>query len=82
MTQRFYNVRAVWDEAAKVYVTESDIIGLHVEAATLEEFERIVNEEAAELIVANHLTANDIATRALRDLIPTIFLRPASGELH
>jgi EAL domain-containing protein (putative c-di-GMP-specific phosphodiesterase class I) len=72
MTKRHFEVRAVWDDEARVYFSESDIIGLHIEAETLDEFERLVNEEAAELIVANHYSAEDMASRPLRDLIPAL----------
>jgi hypothetical protein len=75
MTKRYFEVRAVWDDEAKVFFTQSDVIGLNLEAPTLEEFERVVQAEAAGLIVANHLTADDLATRPLRDLIPTLVWR-------
>lgn len=56
MTNRCFSVRAVWDDDAKVFYAQSDILGLHVEAATLDEFEEIVMDTAPDLIVANHLT--------------------------
>ena len=55
MTKRSYLVRAFWDEEAKVFVLESDIIGLHIESPTLDEFEEVLKEVGPELIVANHL---------------------------
>jgi len=51
-------VRALWDDEAKVYVSESDIKGLHIEAATLEEFESVIFEHARELIFDNHIKPN------------------------
>lgn len=53
MKRTFY-VRAVWDEEAQVFYSESDISGLHIEAATLDEFEAVMSEFAEELIAANH----------------------------
>lgn len=47
-------VRALWDEEAKVYVSESDIKGLHIEAETLEEFESVIFEHAREFLIENH----------------------------
>jgi hypothetical protein len=82
MDKRHFHVRAVWDDEAKVYFSESDIIGLHVEAERLDEFERLVNAEAAELIVANHLTADDLASRPLRDLIPALIWQSPSAGNH
>lgn len=72
MNNRTFHVRAVWDPEAEVYYTESDIVGLHVEAATVEEFEAVVMDVAPELIVANHMSAADLATKSLRDLVPAI----------
>ena len=73
MVQRSFYVRACWDDDAKVYYTESDIIGLHVEAETLEEFQEVTRDLAAELIMANHVTAAEMTSTPLRDLIPSIF---------
>ena len=52
--QRTFRVRPVWDSEAGVFVSDSDIIGLHVEAATVDEFESLVLEFAPELVLANH----------------------------
>lgn len=70
--KRTFSVAALWDDEAKVFYSESDIKGLHIEAKTIEEFEEIMQDVAVELIVANHLTAPEIATRPLKDLIPAI----------
>jgi hypothetical protein len=55
--KRNFSVEAIWDAEAKVYISRSDIVGLHIEAATIEEFEEVLHDVATELIVANHLTA-------------------------
>ena len=52
--KRTFNVKAVWDDEAQVFYSQSDIEGLHIEAASLDEFEAIIIEEAPELIIANH----------------------------
>lgn len=70
--KRTFRVAALWDDEAKVFYSESDIKGLHIEAKTIDEFEEIMQDVAVELIVANHLTAPEIATRSLRDLVPAI----------
>ena len=49
-----FRVKAVWDAEAGVFYAESDIEGLHIEAATLDEFESIMLEVAPELIMVNH----------------------------
>lgn len=70
--KRTFSVAALWDDEAKVFYSQSDIIGLHIEAKTLDEFEEIMHDVAVELIVANHLTAPEIATIPLKDLVPAI----------
>lgn len=75
MAKRRFVVSALWDEDAKIFYSESDIIGLHVEAATFKEFEEIVLDTAPELIIENHLKP-DLQTLSLRDLIPSIVLNP------
>jgi hypothetical protein len=68
--RKTFYVRSVWDDEAGVYYCESDIIGLHIEAQTLDEFEVLMNEFAPEMIVANHIDPKDFARVPLRDLIP------------
>jgi hypothetical protein len=70
--KRTYFVRAHWDSEAKVFFSESDIFGLHIEASTIEEFEAVMNDVAADLIIANHYSAQDIATTPMRELVPAI----------
>jgi hypothetical protein len=62
MVKRSFYVRAIWDPEAKVYYSESDIWGLHIEAATVDQFEEVMMDVAAELIVANHLSPEKPAT--------------------
>jgi hypothetical protein len=73
MVKRAFHVTAVWDDEAQVYVADSDVIGLHIETSSIDEFEEIMLDVAPELIVANHLTAEDIAGKPYKDLVPAIF---------
>ena len=78
--QKHYYVRAVWDDEAKTYYTDSDIWGLHIETPSLDEFEELVFELGPEMIMANHLTAEEGASTPLRQLVPTIvFQRPRAA---
>ena len=78
MVKRSFTVRALWDDEAKVYYSESDIIGLHIETDSLDEFESLIQEIAPGLIVANHLSKTDLTKASLVDLIPAIlWQRPA-----
>lgn len=63
MVKRTFRVTAIWDDEAGVYVADSDIIGLRIETASIDEFEAIMLDVAPELIVANHLTAESMTTR-------------------
>jgi len=79
--KRTFRISAVWDEEAKVFYSESDIIGLHIEAATLDEFIAVMNECAPGLIIDNHILKPDLVSRPLRDLIPAImFCAPNSSH--
>lgn len=72
MAAKMYTVKAVWDEEAHVFYSESDIIGLHVEAETLDEFQEIMHEVVGELIVANHITAAELNQKTFGELIPSV----------
>lgn len=77
---KHYFVRAVWDDDAKTYYTESDILGLHIETPSLDEFERLVFELGPEMIMSNHVTAEELAQKPLRELVPTIvYQRPLAA---
>ena len=60
--KRTFFVAARWDSEANVYYSDSDIHGLHIEASNLDEFESLVIELAPDLIIENHLSAEDLAT--------------------
>ena len=79
--QRSFFVRAVWDDEAQVYVCESDIIGLHIEAATIDEFEAVMRDVATDLVIANHISSDQLNSLPLRELIPTIFWERPNPEL-
>jgi hypothetical protein len=70
--QKSYHVRAVWDDEAKTYYTDSDIVGLAIETPSIQEFEELVFDLGPQLIMANHMTAEDLVGTPLRDLVPTI----------
>ncbi len=82
MAKRTFFVRAEWEEEAGAFVSESDITGLHIEAPTLDEFEDVLKEVGPELIVANHLTAAELADKPYEDMIPNILWhRPGEGPV-
>ena len=48
-----YHVSAAWDSEAGVWISQSDIPGLNVEASTLGEFEELVMALAPEMLAEN-----------------------------
>ena len=52
MSQSFY-VKAIWDAEAGVWCSESNILGLVIETATLAEFESLARHFAPELLAEN-----------------------------
>jgi hypothetical protein len=48
-----YFVKAIWDSEANVWISETDIPGLNIEADSLEEFERLMKDLGPELLAAN-----------------------------
>ena len=72
--QQTFRVKAVWDAEAEVFYSQSDIEGLHIEAATLDEFEAIMLDVAPELIMVNHRSTSELAEHSLKELIPAIVL--------
>ena len=74
-------VTAIWDEDACVYLSQSDITGLHIEAATREEFEAVLMDMAPALVVENHMSKADFIGKSVVDLIPAIFANFSDGRL-
>ncbi|MBN9305596.1 MAG: hypothetical protein BGO82_03790 [Devosia sp. 67-54] len=70
--QKSFYVRALWDDDVKRWYSESDIHGLAIETDTLDEFEEVLFDVAADLIIANHFSKDDIASMPLRELMPAI----------
>jgi hypothetical protein len=52
MGEDFY-VKAIWDPEAEVWCSESNIVGLVLETATLGEFESLARHFAPELLAEN-----------------------------
>ena len=73
---------AIWDEEEQIWISESDIRGLHIEAETLEEFDALVNEFGPELIATNHFSDTEIEGKTLREIIPAVIISHGSREGH
>jgi hypothetical protein len=70
--KRSYYVRALWDDEVKRWYSESDIHGLAIETDTLDGFEEVMKDVAAELIIANRLSKEEITSVPAKDWVPTI----------
>lgn len=68
-----FHITAIWDDETGLFYSDSNIIGLHIEAETIEEFRVIVADLAPESILANHVTNDDLLNKPLKDLIPMIW---------
>jgi len=82
MIRRTFNVAALWDEEAGIFYCESDIDGLHIEAATIEEFEAVMLELGPEMILANHILKPENANMSLSDMIPAILWQRPQNLTH
>ena len=78
--KRTFSVSAFWDQENEVWCSESDITGLHIEAPTLQEFEEVLKDSAIELILANHISLQDIAKKSISELVPTILWQKPVAE--
>ena len=82
MRKRAFHVTAIWDEEDQIWVSETDIRGLHLEAETLNEFRDLVDEFASELIFTNHCSEEELAGQPMRNVVPTVVfsVRDGSGQ--
>ena len=80
MVKRMFNVTAHWDDEAGVFYSDSDIVGLHIEAGTIEEFEAVMMDVAPSLVIANHVSKDELASSAPEDLIPAILWQRPTGK--
>ncbi len=62
MAEDFY-VKAIWDPEAEVWCSESNIVGLVLETATLGEFEALMRNLAPELLAENMEIRESIPVR-------------------
>ena len=78
---KFY-VKALWDDETKVFYSESNIVGLHIEANSITQFEEVLYDIVAELIISNHLSIEELVEKSFKDIFsPIIFERPTEAEL-
>ena len=81
MKRTFY-VKALWDDEAKVWYSESDIFGLFINAKDLDEFEEVVNEFAGELVLENHWKHEGRSAEEIKNTVPIILWQRPSETRH
>jgi Domain of unknown function (DUF1902) len=81
MKRTFY-VKAIWDDEAKVWISDTDIKGLFINAKDLDEFEEVVNEFAGELVLENHWRSEDVPSDVIGSTIPIILWQRPDNKLQ
>lgn len=71
MKRRFY-VKAIWDDESKIWISETDIEGLFINARNLDEFEEVVNEFAGGLVLENHWRRENVPLEMIGGTVPII----------
>ena len=79
---RHFFVKAIWDDEAQIFYSQSDIKGLHIETQTIAEFEAVLDASASELIFANHYTPLQLSQSRLGDLMPIVKWSPPPVLAH
>ena len=75
----FY-VNVLWDDEAKVFISESNIRGLHIVADTIEEIEEVAEDVAFDLILSNHFDPDKMDASSIRRSMPCVLFRiPEQG---
>jgi uncharacterized protein YuzE len=78
--KRVFFVPAIWVAEVQKYDTQSDIGDLAIETKTMAEFEEVLNEVVIDLIMNNHMSAHDLTSNSIRDLVPTIIWERTTEE--
>jgi Domain of unknown function (DUF1902) len=80
--KRTFFVKALWDDEAKVWYSETDIDGLFINAKDLNEFEDVINEFAGDLILENHWRLGQVPEEMIRTTVPIILWQRPSVSRH
>jgi Domain of unknown function (DUF1902) len=81
MKRTFY-VKAIWDGEAKIWISETDIEGLFINAKDLDEFEEVVGEFAGELVLENHWRNENVSPEVAANTVPIILWQRPDGTRH
>ncbi len=81
MKRTFY-VKAIWDDEAKVWISDTDIQGLFINAKDLNEFEEVVSEFAGELVLENHWRNENVPPDVISSTVPIIILQRPDDSRH
>ncbi len=82
LMKRAFFVRALWDEEAKVWYSETDIDGLFINAKNLNEFEDVINEFAGDLVLENHWRHDQVPQELIKTTVPIILWQRPSSARH
>jgi hypothetical protein len=80
--KRTFFVKALWDDEAKVWYSDTDIQGLFINAKNLNEFEDVINEFAGDLVLENHWRHDQISEELMKSTVPIIIWQSPSIARH
>ncbi len=80
--KRTFFVRALWDDEAKIWYSETDIDGLFINAKDLNEFEDVISEFAGDLVLENHWQHGQVPEEMIKTTVPIILWQRPSLTRH
>jgi hypothetical protein len=75
-------VKALWDDEAKIWYSETDIEGLFINAKDLEEFEEVINGFAGDLVLENHWRRDQVSDELMKTTVPIILWQRPTPARH
>ena len=80
--KRTFFVKALWDDLAKIWYSETDIDGLFINAKDLDEFEDVINEFAGDLVLENHWRRGQVPEETISSTVPIILWQRPNLARH
>jgi Domain of unknown function (DUF1902) len=75
-------VKALWDDEANVWYSETDIEDLFINAKNLEEFEEVTSEFVGELVLENHWHCDQVPEDLIKTTVPIILWQRPNQARH
>jgi Domain of unknown function (DUF1902) len=75
-------VKALWDDEANVWYSETDIEGLFINAKNLEKFEEVISGFAGDLVLENHWHCDQVPEDLINITVPIILWQRPTQARH